>query len=152
MALGQSWVNQELGQGTHRSLLANPSSKDDTVAVSRIVPLKMEMTPISPRRASFHEFITQAKAEDCPQGLSRTNLIAVRKRWQEQHSEIITDAATTLENEASSPDGDDDDDDFDYGWDDSELGFTMPGKLSPEQVGLAKPVRIRAFTVRISHT
>ena len=53
---------------------------------------------------------------------------------------------------ASSPDGDDDDDDFDYGWDDSELGFTMPGKLSPEQVGLAKPVRIRAFTVRISHT
>ena len=108
----------------------------------------MEMTPISTRRALFHEFITQAKAEDCPQGLSRTNLIAVRKRWQEQHSEIIADAAATLETEASPSDGDDDDD-FDDGWEDPELGFTMPGKLSPEQVELAKTVRIRVCT---SHT
>ena len=58
--------------------------------------------------------------------------------------EIIADAAATLENEASPSDGDDDEDDgFDDGWDDPEPGFTIPGKLSPVQVELAKTVRIR---------
>ena len=127
---------------THLSLLANPSSKDDAVAVSRSSPKNGNDAYLA-KTGVVHELITQAKAEDHPQGLSRTNLIAVRKRWQE-HSEIIADAAATLESEASPSDGDgDDDDDFDDGWDDPELGFTMPGKLSPEQVELAKTVRIR---------
>ena len=127
---------------THTSLLANPSSKDDAVAVSRSSPKNGNEAYLA-KTGVVHELITQAKAEDHPQGLSRTNLIAVRKRWQE-HSEIIADAAATLETEASPSDGDgDDDDDFDDGWDDPELGFTMPGKLSPEQVELAKTVRIR---------
>ena len=123
---------------THLSLLASPPSKDDAVAVSRSSPKNGNDAYLA-KTGVVHELITQAKAEDRPQGLSRTNLIAVRKRWQE-HSEIIADAAATLENEASPSDGDDD---FDDGWDDSELGFTMPGKLSPEQVELAKTVRIR---------
>ena len=125
---------------THLSLLANPSSKDDAVAVSRSSPKNGNDAYLA-KTGVVHELITQAKAEDRgPQGLSRTNLIAVRKRLQE-HSEIIADAAATLENEASPSDSDDDD--SDDGWDDPELGFTMPGKLSPEQVGLAKTVRIR---------
>ena len=131
---------------THLSLLANPSSKDDAVAVSRSSPKNGNDAYLA-KTGVVHELITQAKAEDHPQGLSRTDLIAVRNRWQE-HSEIIADAATTLENEASPYDGDDDGD-FDDGWDDPELGFTMPGKLSPEQVELAKTVRIRVCT---SHT
>ncbi len=130
---------------THPSLLANPSSKDDAVAVSRSSPKNGNDAYLA-KTGVVHELIIQAKAEyHGPQGLSRTNLIAVRKRLQE-HSKIIADAAATLENEASPSDGDDDDDDdddFDDGWDDPELGFTMPGKLSPEQVGLAKTVSIR---------
>jgi hypothetical protein len=85
-----------------------------------------------------HDLIAQAKAEQ-PQGLSKTNLIAVRKRWRE-HSDIVADAAATLESEAF-PSDDADDEDFDDGWDDPELGLSMPGKLGPDQVELAKAVR-----------
>ncbi|KAI0302029.1 hypothetical protein BC826DRAFT_986712 [Russula brevipes] len=86
-----------------------------------------------------HDLIAQAKAEQ-PQGLSKTNLIAVRKRWRE-HSDIIADAAATLESEASpADDADDEDEDFDDGWDDPELGLSMPGKLGPDQVELAKAI------------
>ena len=130
---------QELAHA-HLSLLTNPPSKDDTA-----VPRSSSDTYLA-KTGVVHELITQAKA-DHPKGLSRTNLIAVRRRWRE-HSEIVADAAATLETEAFPPndddDDDDDDDDFDDGWDDPELGLALPGKLSPEQVELAKNVRTRS--------
>jgi hypothetical protein len=87
-----------------------------------------------------HELITKAKA-DHPEGLSRTNLIAVRKRWCE-HSGLVADAAALLEIEADPPtDDDDDDDDFDDAWGD----ISDPGKQSPEQVELAKKVRTHSL-------
>ena len=121
----------------HLSLLTKPAIKDDA-AVSESSTIGGD-TYLA-KTGVVHQLIAQAKAD---QGLSKTNLIAVRKRWRE-HSEIVADAAATLETEAfPSNDGDDDDDDdfFDDGWDDPELGLTVPGKLSPEQVELAKKVR-----------
>jgi len=124
----------------HLSLLADHASKDDdAVAVSKSSSKNGNDTYLA-KTAVVHELITQAKAEKHPRGLSKTNLIAVRKRWRE-HSEIIADAVETLEAEGSPSDGDDED--FDDGWDDPDLGLIMPGKLSPEQVELAKTVRIR---------
>lgn len=121
----------------HLSLLIKPANNDD-VAVP--IPYKNGGDAYLAKTGVVHELIAQAKADE-PQGLSRSNLIAVRKRWQE-HLGIISDAAATLEIEAFPlADGDDDDNDFDDGWDDPELGFTMSGKLSPEQVELAKTVR-----------
>jgi hypothetical protein len=131
---------QELAHA-HLSLLAHPASKTDAVAASRSSSEDKRDAYLA-KTAVVHELITQAKAEDHPQGLSRTNLIAVRRRWRE-HSEIIADAAATLETEISSANDEDDGDYFDDGWDDPDLGLTMPGKLSPEQVELAKTVRIR---------
>jgi hypothetical protein len=131
---------QELAHA-HLSLLAHPASKNDAVAASRSSSEDKRDAYLA-KTAVVHELITQAKAEDHPQGLSRTNLIAVRRRWRE-HSEIIADAAATLETEISSADDEDDGDDFNDDWDDPDLGLTMPGKLSPEQVELAKTVRIR---------
>jgi hypothetical protein len=128
---------QELAHA-HLFLLANPTSKDVAVTASS----KDTQGTYLAKTAIVHELITRAKAEDHPQGISRTELIAVRKRWRE-HSEIIADAAATLEIEVSLPDGDDDGDDFDDGWDDPDLGLIVPGKLSLEQVELAKTVRIR---------
>ena len=126
---------QELANA-HLSLLTKPAIKDDAAVSgsSTIDDTYLAKTGV------VHQLISQAKAD---RGLSKTNLIAVRKRWRE-HSEIVADAAATLETEAfPSNDGDDDDDDdfFDDGWDDPELGLTVPGKLSPEQVELAKKVR-----------
>ena len=121
----------------HLSLLTKPAIKDDA-AVSESSTIGGD-TYLA-KTGVVHQLIAQAKAD---QGLSKTNLIAVRKRWRE-HSEIVADAAATLETEAfPSNDGDDDDDDdfFDDGWDDPELGLTVLGKLSPEQVELAKKVR-----------
>jgi hypothetical protein len=121
----------------HLSLLTKPAIKDDA-AVSGSSTIGGD-TYLA-KTGVVHQLIAQAKAD---QGLSKTNLIAVRKRWRE-HSEIVADAAATLETEAfPSNDGDDDDDDdfFDDGWDDPELGLIVPGKLSPEQVELAKKVR-----------
>ena len=125
---------QELAHA-HLFLLTNPASKDIAVAASS----KDKKDAYLAKTAIVHELITRAKAEDHPQGISRTDLIAVRKRWRE-HSEIIADAAATLEIEVSLPDSEDDGDD---GWDDPDLGLIVPGKLSPEQVELAKTVRIR---------
>jgi hypothetical protein len=128
---------QELAHA-HLSLLTKPVSKGDA-AVSR--SSKSGSDAYLAKTGVVHELIAQAKA-DHPRGLSKTNLIAVRKRWRE-HSDIVADAAATLETEAfPSSDGDDDndDDDFDDGWDDPELGLTVSGKLSPEQVELAKNV------------
>jgi len=124
---------QELAHA-HLYLLTKPASRGGA-AVSR-----SGSDAYLAKTGVVHELIAQAKA-DHPKGLSRTNLIAVRKRWRE-HSEIVADAAATLETEAFPPnDGDgDDDDEFDDGWDDPELGLTVPGKLSPEQVELAKNV------------
>ncbi|KAI9509378.1 hypothetical protein F5148DRAFT_768271 [Russula earlei] len=81
-----------------------------------------------------HELISQAKANP-PDGLSVTNLIAVRKRWRE-HTEIIDDAVAVLGIEADPPD-DDDGNGFDDGWHDPELD-SDPGEQSPEQIALAK--------------
>jgi hypothetical protein len=130
---------QELAYA-HLSLFADPASKVGAVVTSRSSSEDKRDTYLA-KTAVVHELITQAKAEDHP-GLSRTNLIAVRRRWRE-HSEIIADAAAVLEIEASPPDSEGDDDDFDDGWDDPDLGLTVPGKQSPEQVELAKTVRIR---------
>jgi hypothetical protein len=54
-------------------------------------PLKTEMMPISPRRASFTSSSHKPRPKTTSRA-SRSNLIAVRKRWQE-HSDIIADAA-----------------------------------------------------------
>ena len=91
------------------------------------------------KTAIVHELITQAKS----QGLSKSNLVAVRKRWLE-HSETVSDAEAILEVEAFPPDdGDDDkDNEFGDGWDDPELDVgSDPGEQSPEQKQLAKNVR-----------
>jgi cyclin-D1-binding protein 1 len=125
---------QELAQ-VHLSLL-KPTSKEDAAISSSS---KNGSNTYLANTGIVHELITQAKA-DHPQGLSRTNLIAVRKRWRE-HSDIVADAAAVLEIEAFPPDDDDnDDDDFDDGWDDPDLGLSLPGKQSLEQVELAKKV------------
>ena len=129
---------QELAH-THLSLITKPASKDDAaIAVSSEIGSDTYLA----KTGVVHELISRSKAD---KGLSKTNLIAVRKRWRE-HSEIVADAEATLETEAfPSNDGDDNDDDFfDDGWDDPELGFTVPGKRSPEQVELAKKVRPRS--------
>ena len=119
----------------HLSLLIKSAGKDDAA----IPASKTASDTYLAKTGVVHELITQAKA-DHPQGLSRTNLIAVRKRWRE-HSDLVADAAAVLEIEADPPDddGDDenDDDDFDDGWGD----LSDPGKQSPEQVELAKKVR-----------
>ncbi len=129
---------QELAQ-VHLSLL-KPTSKDDA-AISG--SSKNGSNTYLANTGIVHELITQAKA-DHPQGLSRTNLIAVRKHWCE-HSDIVADAAAVLEIEAFPPDDDDnDDDDFDDGWDDPDLGLSVPGKQSPEQVELAKKVPVHS--------
>jgi len=119
----------------HLSLLTNPNpttSRDDAKTGDAYLA----------KTGIVHELIYQAKSE--PDGLSRTNLIAVRKRWRE-HTETISDAAAVLEIEAFPPDDDDDNDNdnFDDGWDDldSDPGN---GKQSPEQVELAKIVRIHS--------
>jgi hypothetical protein len=127
---------QELAHA-HLSLLTKPTThthKDATISSSSRNDEYLAKTGV------VHELITQAKAEHQPQGLSKTNLIAVRKRWREQ-SEIIADAVSTLEIEAS-PSPDDEEDDLDDGWDDPELDLGDPGKQSPEQIELAKKVRI----------
>ena len=131
---------QELAHA-HLSLLTKSASKDDA-AVS--TPKTANDTYLA-KTGVVHELITQAKA-DHPQGLSRTNLIAVRKRWRE-HSDLVADAASVLEIEADPPDDDDEniDDDFDDGWGD----ISGPGKQSPEQVELAK--KVRALTLPIPH-
>lgn len=95
-----------------------------------------------PKTAIVHELITQAKAVH-PQGLSRSNLVAVRKRWLE-YSETVSDAEARLEIEAFPPDDDDEteDNEFGDGWDDPELDFgSDPSEQSPAQIELAKKVR-----------
>lgn len=118
----------------HLSLLTKSASKDDAAASDTYLA----------KTGVVHELITQAKA-DHPEGLSRTNLIAVRKRWCE-HSGLVADAEAVLEIEVDPPDDDDDDDeidddDFDDGWGD----ISDPGKQSPEQVELAKKVRAHSL-------
>lgn len=126
---------QELAHA-HLSLLIKSASKEDAA----ISTSKTASDTYLAKTGVVHELITQAKA-DHPQGLSRTNLIAVRKRWRE-HSDLVADAAAVLEIEADPPDDDDDDenndDDFDDGWGD----ISDPGKQSPEQVELAKKIFI----------
>ncbi|KAI0256690.1 hypothetical protein BJV78DRAFT_1150657 [Lactifluus subvellereus] len=123
---------QELAHA-HLSLLAKPALKDDDDDARSANDGYLAKTGV------VHELIAQTKADE-PQGLSRTNLIAVRKRWRE-HSDIIADAVSTLEIEAFPPD-DDDDDDNDDGWDDPEfeLDLGAGGKQSPEQIQLAKKI------------
>ncbi|KAF8503565.1 hypothetical protein F5888DRAFT_1663240 [Russula emetica] len=123
---------QELAHA-HLSLLIKSASKDDAA----ISTSKTANDTYLAKTGVVHELITQAKA-DHPQGLSRTNLIAVRKRWGE-HSGLVADAAAVLEIEADPPDDDADADadaDFDDGWGD----LSDPGKQSPEQVELAKKI------------
>jgi hypothetical protein len=132
---------QELAHA-HLSLLIKSASKDDAA----ISTSKTANDTYLAKTGVVHELITQAKA-DHPQGLSRTNLIAVRKRWGE-HSGLVADAAAVLEIEADAPDDDADADadaDFDDGWGD----LSDPGKQSPEQVELAK--KVRALTLPIPH-
>ena len=125
---------------THLSLLIKSSIKDDAATSTS----KTASDAYLAKTGVVHELIAQAKA-DHPEGLSRTNLIAVRKRWCE-HSGLVADAAGMLEIEADPPDDDDDDDeniddDFDDGWGD----ISDPGKQSPEQVELAKKVRAHSL-------
>jgi len=94
------------------------------------------------KTAVVHELIAQAKAVH-PQGLSRSNLVAIRKRWLE-HSETVSDAEAMLEFESFASDDDDDDKDtteFSDGWDDPELDLgSDKGEHGPEQKQLAKTI------------
>ncbi|KAI9466204.1 hypothetical protein BJY52DRAFT_1240290 [Lactarius psammicola] len=84
------------------------------------------------KTAIVHELIAQAKAVH-PQGLSRSNLVAVRKRWLE-HSETVSDAEAMLEFEAFVSEDADKDNEFGDGWDDPELELgSDPGEQNPEQ-------------------
>ncbi|KAH9079403.1 hypothetical protein EDB83DRAFT_2342405 [Lactarius deliciosus] len=87
-----------------------------------------------------HELIAQAKAGH-PQGLSRTNLVAVRKRWLE-HAETVSDAEAMLEVETFADD-DDDDKDSD-GWDDPELDL---GSDSGKQIAVQKEIAKKIWPV-----
>ncbi|KAF8275023.1 hypothetical protein EI94DRAFT_19499 [Lactarius quietus] len=90
------------------------------------------------KTAIVHELIAQAKAAH-PQGLSRSNHLAVCKRWLE-YSETVSDAAAMLEGFASDDD-DDKDSDFSDGWDDPELDLgSGKGDQGPEQKQLAKTI------------
>ena len=125
---------------THLSLLIKSASKDDAAVLTS--KKKPASDTYLAKTGVVHELITQAKA-DHPEGLSRTNLIAIRKRWCE-HSGLVADAAAVLEIEADPPDDDDDEidnDDFDDRWGD----ISDPGKQSPEQVELAKKVRAHSL-------
>lgn len=92
------------------------------------------------KTAVVHELIAHAKAAD-PQGLSKSNLVAVRKRWLE-HSETVSDAEAMLEFEAFASDDDDNKDaEFDDGWDDLDLDLDSDkGEHGPEQKQLAKTI------------
>ncbi|KAH9063444.1 hypothetical protein EDB87DRAFT_1603759 [Lactarius vividus] len=84
-----------------------------------------------------HELITQAKAGH-PHGLSRTNLVAVRKRWLE-HAETVSDAEAMLQFEAFA--SDDEDDMNSDGWDDPELDLgSDSGEKSAVQKEIAKKI------------
>lgn len=133
---------QELAHA-HLFLIIKSASKDDA-AISNS---KTASDTYLAKTGVVHELIAQAKA-DHPQGLSRTNLIAVRKRWRE-HSDLVADAAAVLEIEADPPDDDDDDEIVDDGFDDGWGDISDPGKQSPEQVELAK--KVRALTLPIPH-
>ena len=95
------------------------------------------------KTAVVHELIAQAKAVH-PQGLSRSNLVAVRKRWLE-HAETVSDAEAMLEFECFASDDDDDDNkdpELGDGWDDPELDLGSDKvEEGPEQKQLAKTVR-----------
>jgi hypothetical protein len=130
---------QDLAQA-HLSLLIESASKDDAATSAS----KTASDAYLAKTGVVHELITQAKAD----GLSRTNLIAVRKRWCE-HSDLVADAAAVLEIEADPPDDDDDDENNDNDFDDGWGELSDPGKQSPEQVELAK--KVRALTLPISH-
>jgi cyclin-D1-binding protein 1 len=133
MAKGVLTALQELAHA-HLSLLAEPTTRQK-IDASRSSTNDEYLA----KTGVVHELIRQAKAEH-PHGLSKTNLIAVHKRWRE-HSEIIADAASTLEVEALHPEGDEDEDELDDGWDDPEFDLNDAGKQSPEQIQLAKKVR-----------
>lgn len=97
-----------------------------------------------PKTAVVHELIAQAKAAH-PQGLSKSNLVAVRKRWLE-HAETVSDAEAMLEFECNASDDDDGDDnkdsEFGDGWDDPELDLGSDKvEQGPEHKQLAKTVR-----------
>jgi hypothetical protein len=118
----------------HLSLIARGPTKGDATSGTEEYLSKT---------AIVHELIAQAKAAH-PQGLSRSNLVAVRKRWLE-HSETVSDAEAMLEFEAFASDDDDNKDtEFDDGWDDPELDLgSDKGEQGPEQKQLAKTVRRR---------
>ncbi|KAN0137256.1 hypothetical protein V8E53_004966 [Lactarius tabidus] len=73
----------------HLSLIARVPTKGDATSGTEEYISKT---------AVVHELVAQAKAADT-QGLSRSNLVAVRKRWLE-HSEAVSDAEAMLEFEA----------------------------------------------------
>ncbi|KAN0137235.1 hypothetical protein V8E53_004945, partial [Lactarius tabidus] len=117
----------------HLSLIATVPTKGDATSGTEEYLSKT---------AVVHELIAQAKAAD-PQSLSRSNLIAVRKRWLE-HSETVSDASAEamLEFEAFASDDDDDKDtEFDDGWDDPDLYLgSDKGEQGPKQKQLAKTI------------
>ncbi|KAN0132410.1 hypothetical protein V8E53_009836 [Lactarius tabidus] len=85
----------------HLSLIAKVPTKGDATSGTEEYISKT---------AVVHELIAQAKAAD-PQGLSRSNLVAVRTRWLE-HSETVSDVEAMLEFEVFASDD---------GWDDPDL-------------------------------
>ncbi|KAI0306581.1 hypothetical protein B0F90DRAFT_1665833 [Multifurca ochricompacta] len=121
---------QDLVHAHHSLLISLANNDGDSVP---------EKETYLSKTAIVHELITQAKA-DQPQGLSTSNLIAVRKRWRE-HSDIIADAEKMLEIEAF-PSDHPDDDGFDDGWGDPELDLGGSDKQSPEQIELAKRILV----------
>ncbi|KAI0273625.1 hypothetical protein BC834DRAFT_966125 [Gloeopeniophorella convolvens] len=109
----------------HVSLLNNPpSSRQNKGAAGEEYLIKTGVV---------HDLITRAKS-DGAEGLSKSNLIAVRRRWREQCA-ILADAQAELEEDADS-----EDDDFDDGWDDPELDLGLSSKKSPEQAKLAETI------------
>ncbi|KAN0130551.1 hypothetical protein V8E53_011637, partial [Lactarius tabidus] len=77
----------------HLSLIARVPTKGDATSGTEEYISKT---------AVVHELIAQAKAAD-PQGLSRSNLVAVRTRWLE-HSETVSDVEAMLEFEVFASD------------------------------------------------
>jgi hypothetical protein len=100
-----------LQEPAHVHLSLIKSANKDNVAISTS---KTAGDTYLTKTGVVHELITQAK-DNHPQGLSRTNVVAVRKPWRE-HLDLVADAAAVLEIEANPPDNDDDD--FDDGWGD----------------------------------
>jgi cyclin-D1-binding protein 1 len=96
------------------------------------------------RTGAVHELIEHARG---PNGLSKTNLDAVRRRW-DADQDVLKDAFKEFEEmlEESTDEADEEEDEFGDGWDELGLGTQ---KMTDKELARAKSVRSYNFTLRL---